>query len=262
MLNSDLKIALKAALEAGKKIIEIYDKDPIDIELKADNSPLTLADRSSHNTIVKKLTKTDIPILSEEGAKVDFSIRKNWKKFWLIDPLDGTKEFIKKNGEFTVNIALIENQIPILGVVYAPVTKELYFASKGLGSFKIESINNHKELETRKRINLSNNTTSTEKYTIVVSRSHLNDQTIDFINKKKEEYEKVKILKFGSSLKICKVAEGKAHCYPRLGPTMEWDTAAAHAVVKYSGKNLVNFISKDELLYNKGPLLNPFFIVQ
>lgn len=260
MFNNDLKMAIKAALDAGKKILEIYFDNHLNVEFKLDNSPLTKADSASHYIINKKLSKSIHNILSEEGSHIDFSIRKNWKKFWLIDPLDGTKEFIKKNGEFTINIALIENQTPILGVVYAPITKELYFANKGLGSFKMESIIDYKELETRERINLSNNT-STEKYTIVVSRSHLNDQTIDFINKKKEEYGKVKILKFGSSLKICKVAERKAHCYPRLGPTMEWDTAAAHAIVKYSGKNILNYSTKTELSYNKENLLNPNFVV-
>jgi len=261
MFSSDLKIALKAALEAGKKIIEFYDKNQFDIELKSDNSPLTLADRSSHNSIVKKLSKTDVPILSEEGAEIDYSIRKRWSKFWLIDPLDGTKEFIKKNGEFTVNIALIENQVPILGVVYAPELKELFFAEKSIGSIKVESIKEFEELKTKDLIELSKIIVPKD-YTIVASRSHLNKETIEFIKEKKQNHKNVIIRQFGSSLKICRIAERKAHCYPRLGPTMEWDTAAAHAIVKYSGKKVVNSISKDELTYNKESLLNPFFIVQ
>lgn len=256
-----LKLAIKASLLAGEKILEIYHSDRIESEMKGDNSPLTRADKVSHNTIVKELSKFSIPILSEEGAEIDYSIRKKWPKFWLIDPLDGTKEFIKKNGEFTVNIALIENQTPILGVVYTPVTKKLYFAEKDLGSFKIETIKTFEELGLKQVINLTEVSTP-KHYTIVVSRSHLNKETTHYIAEKKQKLNEIRLKQFGSSLKICKVAEGKAHCYPRLGPTMEWDTAAAHAVVKYSGKNLVNFNSNDELTYNKESLLNPFFVTE
>ena len=185
-LSNNLQIAINASLEAGKKILEIYNSDEFDSEIKNDNSPLTKADKIAHNTILDKLLKTNIPILSEEGDHTEFSYRKHWNLFWLIDPLDGTKEFINKNGEFTVNVALIEKQTPITGVVYAPITKELYFAEKKLGSFKIESIKDYKELQTKKKINLSNSAT-VEKYTIVASRSHLNDQTLDFINQKKKK---------------------------------------------------------------------------
>ena len=259
--SNNLKIALKTSLLAGKQIIDIYFSDQFNSKLKKDNSPITDADRASHNTIVEELSKSSIPILSEEGAEIDYSIRKKWSKFWLIDPLDGTKEFINKNGEFTVNIALIENQIPVLGVVYTPVTKELYFAEKDFGSFKIESIEKLEELILKQTINLSESGAPKD-YTIVVSRSHLNKETKEYIAEKKQKFNELILKQYGSSLKICKVAEGKANCYPRLGPTMEWDTAAAHAVIKYSGKSIVNFNSKDELTYNKESLLNPFFVAE
>tara|TARA_B100001057_G_scaffold478258_1_gene548458 strand:+ start:677 stop:1471 length:795 start_codon:yes stop_codon:yes gene_type:complete len=259
--SEEISLAIKASLLAGEKILEIYNSNQFEEELKNDNSPLTKSDRASHNIIVKQLSKLGMPILSEEGAEIDYSIRKKWKKFWLIDPLDGTKEFIKKNGEFTVNIALIENQIPVLGVVYTPVTKELYFAEKDFGSFKIESIKKFEELCVKQTLNLSKSTIPDE-YTIVVSRSHLNKETLDFIEVKRQKFKDISTKQYGSSLKICKVAEGSAHCYPRLGPTMEWDTAAAHAVIKYSGKSLLKFNSKDELIYNKKSLLNPFFVTE
>ena len=261
MISKNLKSAIKASIEAGKKILEIYHSDQFEAEIKKDSSPLTKADKTSHNTIVKELSKLSLPILSEEGAEIDYSIRKKWSKFWLIDPLDGTKEFIKKNGEFTVNIAFIENQITVLGVVYTPVTRELYFAEKDFGSFKIESIEKFDQLSLKQAINLAESGVPKD-YTIVISRSHLNKETTDYITEKKQKFKEILLKQFGSSLKICKVAEGKAHCYPRLGPTMEWDTAAAHAVVKYSGKSLVNFNSKDELTYNKESLLNPFFVAE
>ena len=260
-ISKILELSIKAALKAGEKILEIYHSDQSEAKLKKDGSPLTKADKASHNTLVKELSKWSIPILSEEGAEIDYSTRKKWPKFWLIDPLDGTKEFIKKNGEFTVNIALVENQISVLGVVYAPVTKELYFAEKDFGSFKIESAEMFEELSSKQAFNLKEAGVPKD-YTIVVSRSHLNKETKDYISEKKQKLNKILVKQYGSSLKICKVAEGKADCYPRLGPTMEWDTAAAHAVIKYSGKNLVDFNSKDELKYNKEHLLNPFFVAE
>lgn len=259
--SEEISLAIKASLLAGEQILKIYQSDQFDAELKTDNSPLTKADKASHNIIVEQLSKLGMPILSEEGVEIDYSIRKKWKKFWLIDPLDGTKEFIKKNGEFTVNIALIVNGVPILGVVYVPVTKELYIAEKDFGSFKIESIKKFEEISVKQTINLSESNLP-EEYTIVVSRSHLNKETLDFIEVKRQKFKDISTKQFGSSLKICKVAERGAHCYPRLGPTMEWDTAAAHAVVKYSGKRLFKFNTHDELAYNKESLLNPFFITE
>lgn len=260
-LSKNLQIAIKTSFIASEKILDLYYSQQVEVESKKDCSPLTKADKASHNAIVHELSKLGMPILSEEGAEIDYKIRKNWSKFWLIDPLDGTKEFIKKNGEFTVNIAFVENHTPILGVVFVPVTKELYFAEKDLGAFKVESIEKFEDLDFKQAINLSE-ASYPKDYTIVVSRSHLNKETINYINEKRQNYEEIFLKQYGSSLKICKVAEGKAHCYPRLGPTMEWDTAAAHAVVKYSGKSLVNYNTKDELKYNKESLLNPFFVTE
>ena len=184
MISNNLKISVKTALIASQEILSIYDSYDINFTLKEDNSPITEADKISHETIMEGLKSTKYPILSEEGIKIKYSERKNWKKFWLIDPLDGTKEFVKRNGEFTVNIALIENEIPVLGVVYAPVSKELYFAEKNLGAFKVEGIVKFSELEKLNKIDLSK-TSWPNYYTIVVSRSHMNDQTLDIIEKKK-----------------------------------------------------------------------------
>jgi 3'(2'), 5'-bisphosphate nucleotidase len=255
-----LKSLVEIGKESSKIIMNIYDSN-FTYNFKSDNSPVTQADIASNDFLNNTLKQNfNFPILSEEGIK-EFNFKDIDKPFWCIDPLDGTKEFIKKNGEFTVNIALIENKIPVLGVVYTPVTKELYFSEKDFGSFKIESITKFDELSLKRVINLSKSN-SPKDYTIVVSRSHLNKDTTDFITEKKQKFKEILLKQFGSSLKICKVAENKANCYPRLGPTMEWDTAAAHAVVKYSGKSLVKFNSKDELTYNKESLLNPFFVAE
>jgi len=259
-LNKNLEIAIKASVEAGKKIVKIYNED-FSFKIKSDLSPITAADMAANEIIQSYLLKTNIPIISEENLIPDYPIRKEWRKFWLVDPLDGTKEFINKKGEFTVNISLIENQTPIIGVVYVPVTKELYFAEAGVGSFKFENIIDFSDIVLSERINLRTSN-SPEIFTIVASRSHLNDQTLAFLEQKKVEKQKVEIKQFGSSLKICKVAERKANCYPRLGPTMEWDTAAAHAIALYSGKNIFQYNSSNPIIYNKESLINPFFIVE
>ena len=256
-----LKTAITAALEAGKAILEIYHSGEFAVEIKGDNSPLTKADKASHSIIMSFLTKTKIPVLSEEGGDIPYEERKDWTQLWIVDPLDGTKEFIKRNNEFTVNIALIYNQKPVLGVVYAPATKDLYFAETGLGSYKIENITAYKELNKLKAINLSESKYP-QVYTLMVSKSHMNDETQLFVDKKEKEFGKIITISFGSSLKICKVAEGIAHCYPRFAPTMEWDTAAAHAIAILSGQIVVKKNTVSELKYNKKSLLNPHFMVQ
>jgi len=264
-LSKLLEISIKASIEAGFNTLEYYN-DKIDVKYKSDQSPLTLADISSHNTIIKYLNETNLPILSEEGASIKYIDRKDWETFWLIDPLDGTKEFIKKNGEFTINIALIKNGSPIMGVVYAPVLQTLYFASENTGSFKAEKIDlscTNKDLT--EIVNLSSKIPQKEKrntYYVVGSRSHLNNETQKYFDFLKNKYNEIKIISKGSSLKICMVAEGSADEYPRFGPTMEWDTAAGHAIVKYAGKTLTNNETKNELNYNKENLLNPYFIVK
>ena len=236
--------------EAGDAILEIYDTD-FDVETKSDNSPLTIADKKSHQIIesgLKKLYPT-IPILSEEGKNISYSIRKKWNLFWLVDPIDGTKEFIKKNGEFTVNIALIKNSYPIFGSVYAPYLKELYWASEGLGAWK--SVD--KTTEKRMKAVKSKNTKR-----IVISRSHPNKKVTEFINK----YNSYELIRMGSSLKLCCIADGKADIYPRLGPTSEWDIGAAQCIVEEAGGSVLQFDNTERLNYNKENILNPFFIVR
>lgn len=246
------------AEKAGEAIMEIYARD-FTVETKGDSSPLTEADKKANTVILDGLKNLypAIPFISEETKLTPYEERKNWTRFWLIDPLDGTKEFIKKNGEFTVNIALIENGIPVLGVVYVPAKKETYAGVKNLGSFKKE--------DRADTFDLIQNTIhySTKPSVIVVgSRSHLSDETLQFVEDLKAQGKNVEFNSSGSSLKFCLVAEGKADVYPRFGPTMEWDTAAAHAVALYAGKNVMNHETKQPLTYNKENLLNPWFVVE
>lgn len=259
-LSEELELAMGAALKAGEAIMEVYNSEDFEVELKSDDSPLTKADKAAHEIIVSCLASSSLPILSEEGSNIPFAERKNWNRFWMVDPIDGTKEFIKRNGEFTVNIALIENQKPIIGVVYAPALKDLYFAEEGAGSFKMEDILSIEDIHKSERIDLTQSTYP-EVFTLVVSKSHMNEQTQQFVNQKKQEFGEIATASFGSSLKICKVAEGSAHCYPRFGPTMEWDTAAAHVVAKLSNASVTKEDGKTELDYNKKSLLNTNFIV-
>jgi 3'(2'), 5'-bisphosphate nucleotidase len=257
-----LKLAVQTGFEAGNEIMKIYEKD-FSIEYKDDKSPLTEADRASNEIICNHLQDT-FPIISEENKLIDYNERKNWKTCWLIDPIDGTKEFIKKNGEFTVNIALIENGTPVLGVVYLPAKRILYFAEKELGSYKYELNDNESLPELETLIGLSQKLTGEnlpEKYTIVASRSHMSAETEKFIEDAKKKYGEVELISKGSSIKLCLVAEGSAHVYPRIAPTMEWDTAAAHAVAKFAGCKVLDFNTRTELKYNKENLLNPYFIV-
>lgn len=249
-----LSICSQAALDAGKEILEVYQSDFEVIE-KNDASPLTLADQKAHQVIVKYLEETNIPILSEEGKNINFSERSKWDTFWLVDPLDGTKEFIKKNGEFTVNIALIKNGTPIMGVIYVPVNDVLYYGYEDK-AIKIEefSLGNSNELSLPLDIK--------KPFTLVGSRSHMSKETEDYFNEMKSVHGKVEIISVGSSLKLCMVAEGKANVYPRFAPTMEWDTAAGHAIVKASGHEVYNVETKSPLTYNKSNLLNPWFIVK
>ena len=257
--SKDLKLAIKAALSAGKAIMEIYESEDFELEVKEDFSPLTKADKTAHKVIDTLLSYSSLPILSEEGPQIPYEQRRKWNRFWMLDPIDGTKEFIKRNGEFTVNVALIEDRMPILGVVYAPALKDLYFAEIGVGSFKVEGIKSLKRFNKKNFIDLSKSIYP-ETYTLVVSKSHMNVETQNFVYKKEKELGTIAKSSFGSSLKICKVAEGKAHCYPRFGPTMEWDTAAAHAVVTFA-KLSIKQINGSPLTYNKKNLLNPYFLV-
>ena len=250
-----LKSSIETSYLAGDKILEIYNDNNYksSIEIKKDASPLTIADKASNSVIVDSLKKitNEIPILSEEEKEIDYSIRKKWNRFWLVDPLDGTKEFINRNGEFTVNIALIENNTPIMGIVYSPVKEKLWYGLKDHGSFII----NNKQ----KPIKISKKEPSNGTIKIVSSRSHANNEKLKNYLKQFEKYE---LVNMGSSIKMCLVADGTAHYYPRFGPTMEWDTGAAHAVVKYANGNIYNIDTNEELIYNKENLLNPGFVVK
>lgn len=250
-LNSLLPAAIKAAEEASNQILEVYNSENFQAEVKGDSSPLTLADKKAHNKIVEILRSTQLPILSEEGRTIPYEERKQWKFFWMVDPLDGTKEFIKRNGEFTVNIALIHNQEPVLGVVAVPVTGELFFAYKDYGAW-LKKDGKEILLQKRKNIDLTK-----PGLRLVASRSHMNEETQAFIDKLKDPM----LVSKGSSLKFMLLAENKADVYPRYAPTMEWDTAAAHAIVNETGLRVLQHNTSQELKYNKPDLLNPFFMV-
>jgi len=238
------------AEEAGKKILEIYDTD-FSVENKEDNSPLTAADMAAHNIIcqaLKKLTP-NTPLLSEESSDISFAQRQSWNQYWLIDPLDGTREFVKRNGEFSVNIALIEKQKSILGVIHIPVSGITYYASLNNGAYKHDPEQAPVRISARK--------TNQDNITIAGSRSHGNQQQRDFI----EKLNNPEILAIGSSLKFCLVAEGLADIYPRFGPTSEWDSAAAQCIVEESGAIVVDTHFKTLKYNTKDSLLNPSFLV-
>ena len=234
-----VKPIIELSVRAGESILKIYDTE-FEIDEKKDSTPLTEADLQSHNIIVSGLKSItpDIPIISEEEKLESFSSRKNRRRYWLIDPLDGTREFINKNGEFTVNIALIENNIPVLGVVHVPVKSETYIGCKNYGAKKINAMKEMKNISINKKLNTS--------LKVVGSRSHRGQSLAKFLNFVGEH----EFLSVGSSLKFCMIAEGKADLYPRFGPTSEWDTAAAQAVVEQAGGKVINR-NLDRLLYNK-----------
>ena len=280
-----LLTSIQAAIEAGKSILEVYHSTDFEVEKKADRSPLTLADKRAHETIVNRLAKFDIPILSEEGKDIPFIERKKWQAYWLVDPLDGTKEFIKKNGEFTVNIALIRKRKPAAGVVCVPDRDMLYFANAEIGSHKI-AITQAVELlkmETGhsdrigpistnevdpvlrnligQSISLPIEQSIKRPFTIVGSRSHATPELEAFVEEKRREFGEVDFISAGSSLKLCLVAEGRADIYPRTGPSMEWDTAAGQAIVEFAGGNVFRYETEEPLSYNKENLLNSWFVV-
>src|SRR5690606_5041073 len=253
--------AINAAIEAGKEILTVYSTE-FQVENKADKSPLTEADKRAHQAIVKGLTSTNLPILSEEGKSIPYDERKSWKKFWMVDPLDGTKEFINKNGEFTVNIALIENQQATMGVIYVPVTQELYFSDEK--AYKINNITSAAHTLTD-LINTANELplkTERTDFVVVASRSHMSDETKTFIEEKETEHNSISLLSKGSSLKLCMVAENAADCYPRFAPTMEWDTAAGNAIINAAGGVVIDQTTQEKMKYNKENLLNNWFLAQ
>lgn len=241
---------LKIAEDAGKAIMEIYAQVPQVAMIKADESPLTQADLASDHIIKAGLEALALgfPILSEESTQLPYQSRAHWTKFWLVDPLDGTKEFIKRNGEFTVNIALIENGKPILGVVYAPALQKFYYAAEGIGAWYRTNNSDARQLHVQ--------SLKDSLHKVVLSRSHADERTLQLL----QQIGAHQAIRMGSSLKMCLVASGEANFYPRLGPTMEWDTAAAHAVVNEAG-GIICDIKGEVLSYNKADLHNPEFLV-
>lgn len=265
-----LQQAIVAAVLAGNEILEVYDTN-FNVEYKEDNSPLTLADKKASARIVQELQRFDIPVLSEEGEEISYEMRKAWKTLWIVDPLDGTKEFVKRNGEFTVNIALVEDHLPTIGVIYSPVFKDLYFAAKGLGAFKIDRHDFMDMVENIARTPLDELYVAAKKlpiassrknYVVVASRSHMSTETYQHIEALKLQHEQVDIVTSGSSIKMCLVAEGVADEYPRFGPTMEWDTAAGQALLQESGASLIDFETSEPMRYNRLDLLNTWFIAK
>ena len=262
-----LLTGINATIRAGALIMEVYNSNDFQVNLKSDATPLTLADRKAHDEIMVYLTKTRIPVMSEEGRDLHYEERRGWEYFWLVDPLDGTKEFIKRNGEFTVNIALVFNGSPIIGVVYVPVSKQLYFAMQTLGSYRIDNIDEEidsvsKLDELTIRENKLPYKSDKKPLTIVVSRSHTSKETQEFIDKMREEQDDIELIARGSSLKICMVAEGNADLYPRYGKTTEWDTAAGQAVAEMAGCEVVSLENGEKISYNKEDINNPWFIVR
>ena len=258
-------IVLKAAVLAGEAIMKVYNLPDFNTEIKEDKSPLTAADLASNTIINSYLVKFPIPIISEENKQTGYHTRKTWDTCWMIDPLDGTKEFIKRNDEFTVNIALIQNGVPILGVIYVPVSRELYYGDALKGSAYKTIVKKDENIadslfSNKNRIYPS--VPNENRFRVVGSRSHMNQDTIDYIEKLKKKSNEISIVSKGSSLKFCLVAEGKAEVYPRFAPTMEWDTAAGHAICKAVGLKVLSNTTKKELTYNKEDLLNHHFIVQ
>jgi 3'(2'), 5'-bisphosphate nucleotidase len=263
--------ALRASLLAGDAVMKVYDTD-FEVFLKIDRTPLTEADRQSHKMLADQLGK-DIPLLSEEGSQTAFEDRKNWNLFWLVDPLDGTKEFVKRTGEFTVNVALMENGGPIAGVVYLPAKGDLYFGGRGIGACRLQSIAIEKikaskpedalesAMEFAVRLPHLYSTRAPDKIKVVQSASHSTDAEVEFISRLKRKIDGIETTPAGSSLKFCRVAEGSADLYVRFGPTMEWDTAAGHCVAESAGCEILDLAADAPLLYNKHVLRNSAFMV-
>ncbi len=254
MINDiDLKQLCQIARQAGAEILQVYESD-FDFEAKGDGSPLTLADQKAHTLIEQQLNALtpEIPVLSEESYDEVGDTRLSWPQYWLVDPLDGTKEFIKRNGEFTVNIALIESGVPVIGIVYAPVLDELYYAAAGQGAFKQTKDQAPKSIHCRPL--------DCDNIKVVASRSHISEAVQQFVNAIRDRAENLELISMGSSLKLCLVAAGEADFYPRLGLTSEWDTAAAHCVVEAAGGRVIDCEGK-ALRYSKADILNPWFMV-
>jgi 3'(2'), 5'-bisphosphate nucleotidase len=263
--HDELTLAVGAALGAGQAILEVY-RTAFRVEHKADDSPLTEADRRAHTFIKGHLASSGLPLLSEEGRAIPFAERCSWARFWLVDPLDGTKEFVRRNGEFTVNIALVEDRRPLLGVLYVPVADRLYVAAPGIGARLLADARASFTPEdpdwlARARP-LPRPPETPRPYTIVGSRRHGAPRLEAFVDAARARHGRVEVISAGSALKFGLVAEGLADVYPRTGPTMEWDTAAGQAIVEAAGCRVVHFDTGAPLEYNKEDLLNPWFLVE
>jgi len=262
-INSLVDPVIKMAVEAGRNILSVYEKTAIDVKTKEDRSPLTLADTRSHNCLMQNLSPLGFPVLSEEGDIPEYENRKSRETFWLVDPLDGTKEFISRNGDFTVNIALIHRQQPVMGVVYVPVSGELFVGAPELGArYVLIEQNDAGQWKAKSKPLQAAGLPRKDGIRVVASRSHMNKETEDAIFQLEKQYGKVHLTSRGSSLKLCMVASGEAHVYPRFAPTMEWDTAAGHAVALHAGLEVVEPLTGVPLRYNKEDLHNPWFIVK
>jgi len=262
MTREYLELIIKASLDAGSEILKVYTRDDFNVTEKADTSPLTDADLNSHNVIMEALKETGIPVLSEEGADIPYEERKDWRRLWIVDPLDGTKEFVKRGGDFTVNIALVEDNFTVMGVVYAPWLGYLYWGSPD-GSFFFDTGRNPENVDVSSVIAGGDKLPYElpDKFTVVASKSHFSEETKQFIDKVRAKTGEVEFSSIGSSLKMCLVAAGKAHLYPRLGPTMEWDTAAGQAVVENAGGSFIDLVTGQRMKYNRENLLNNYFLV-
>lgn len=261
-----LRVAVPAAISAGKEIMRIYKKatDEWQVSEKQDHSPLTAADLKSNEVIMSYLLPTGIPVISEETACESYEDRKNYEQVWIVDPLDGTQEFIKRNGEFTVNIALVKSGEPVAGVIYIPTTQTLYFGVRGFGAFRLGDITVAKDEVSmvRAAVRLPLLDYQPPVFTVVASRSHLSVETEEYIDALRSVYPDLTLISAGSSLKICKVVDGSANIYPRLAPTMEWDTAAGDAIARAAGCEVYDAETHAPLVYNKEDLHNPNFVVK
>jgi len=254
--------AINAAILGGIEVMKVYESDDFGTEIKADNSPVTLADKNSSDVIIKELQATSLPILCEEIPIPPFEERKKWKKLWLVDPLDGTKEFIKKTDNFCVNIALIENEKPVFGVIYVPITKKLFFGGEKKGTYKINNVENkltEEEIISALKLDIP---PEKDVKIIIGGCYNIDNNTIDTLKEHEILFSKRQYVSLPSAIKFCHIAEGKSDVYPRLYPCMEWDTAAGHSIVKTAGYNVFDINTGKELLYNKKELLNPYVIVK
>lgn len=267
-LKAYADLAAEAAVKAGQAIMEVYESPETDweVERKADNSPLTLADRKAHAVICGYLRETPFHILSEEGRHAEYAERKDVKTMWIVDPLDGTKEFLKRNGEFTVNIALCHEGSPVVGAIYVPARRQLYtgIVCADESEAFLKTLGENFEPVSCEKLPLKDGAAHRMgggTFVVVASRSHLSEETEQFVARMHSEHGDVELRSAGSSLKICLVAEGEADVYPRLAPTMEWDTAAGQAVAEAAGCSVTDAGSGQPLRYNKEDLHNPYFIV-